>query len=64
MIDSLLMAAFGILITLMGYGKVRMSRDPVKNQEYLNKYGNILRICGIIMIGAGLILVIANMFGG
>jgi len=54
--------ALGVLATLMGYGKIPMSKDPVKNEEYLQKIGKILRICGIIMIVAGLFLAVSKVF--
>ena len=63
MIDNLLTAAFGILIALMGFGKIPVSKNPVKNQEYLNKYGKLLRVGGIILIVIGLFLAISSVVG-
>ena len=62
MIDNLLTAAFGILLALMGFGRIPISKNALKNQEYLNKYGIILRACGIILIVIGFLLAISNVF--
>lgn len=56
MFDNLLMAALGILSVLMGYGKIPVSKIASKNQEYLNKYGTLLRVCGFILMGAGVLM--------
>jgi uncharacterized protein YjeT (DUF2065 family) len=62
MSDDLIMVAFGILATLMGFGKIPVSKNALKNHEYLKKYGNLLRVCGIVLIGAGVLLAISNAF--
>lgn len=62
MMDNLIMVAFGILVALMGFGKIPVGKNALKNQEYLKKYGNLLRVCGIILIGTGVLLVISNVF--
>ena len=60
MIDNLITIALGILVTLMGFGKVRLSKNEEKNREYLDKYGMILRIGGIVLIVIGGFLAISN----
>jgi hypothetical protein len=62
MFDNLLMVALGILSVLMGYGKVAVSKNASKNEEYLKKYGTLLRVCGIILISAGVLLVTSHLF--
>jgi len=62
MIDNLIMVAFGILGTLMGFGKIPVSKNALKNEEYLKKYGKIIRVCGIALIGIGVLLAISNVF--
>ena len=56
MIDNLITIALGILVTLMGFGKILISKDAAKNQEYLNKYGTLLRVGGIFVIVLGIVL--------
>ena len=63
MIDNIITIALGILVALMGFGKVRVSKDAVKNQEYLDKYGKFLRIGGIILIAVGLFMAIGTCMG-
>lgn len=60
MIDNVITIALGILVALMGFGKVRLSKNDEKNREYLDKYGMILRIGGIVLIVIGAFLAIAN----
>jgi cell division protein FtsX len=62
MLDNLLTAALGILVTLMGFGKIPVSKNTEKNREYLDKYGAILRIGGIMLIVIGLLLAISTFF--
>ena len=62
MFDNLVMVAIGILVTLMGFGKVPVSKDSAKNAEYLQKYGKILRIGGIIVIALSLFLAFSKLF--
>jgi hypothetical protein len=62
MIDNLIMIAFGILGTLVGFGKIQVSKNALKNQEYLKKYGNLIRVCGIVLIGIGVLLTILRLF--
>ena len=56
MFDSLLTVAFGILLALMGFGKVPVSKNSSKNEEYLKKYGKVLRVGGIILAIIGIVL--------
>jgi len=56
MFDNLLTAALGILVTLMGFGKIPVSKNAEKNREYLDKYGVFLRIGGIMLVAIGLLL--------
>jgi hypothetical protein len=62
MFDDLLTAALGILVALMGFGKIPISKNIEKNQEYLGKYGGFLRIGGIILIVIGALLALSNLF--
>ena len=62
MFDNLITAALGVLVLLMAYGKIPVSKDAEKNQEYLNKYGRYLRIGGIVLIIIGAILAIVSLF--
>jgi hypothetical protein len=62
MVDNLLMIGFGILVALMGYGKIPVSKDPSKNTEYLDKFGKFLRVGGLILTAFGLLLAIAGFF--
>lgn len=64
MIDNILTASLGILLIVAGYGKVPLSKNPAKNQEYLNKYGAILRIGGIVMTTIGILLAVVKLFTG
>jgi uncharacterized membrane protein YidH (DUF202 family) len=61
LMDSLLTAAFGVLAVLASYGKIQLSKDSAKNQEYLGKYGKLLRVLGIILIVAGVALFLAGL---
>jgi hypothetical protein len=58
MIDNLLMVAFGVLGVLVGYGKIRISKDPAANAQYLKKYGTVFRIAGFVLIVCGLALIL------
>ncbi len=60
MFDTLITIALGLLVLLMGLGKIPVSMNPGKNQEYLNKYGMLLRVGGIVLIVVGLLLTISN----
>ena len=62
MIDNLIMVAVGILATFVGFGKISVSKNALKNQEYLEKYGNLIRVCGILLISIGVLLTILNVF--
>jgi hypothetical protein len=53
MIDALLTNAFGILINLTSFGKIDVSKDRLRNQEYLNGDGMVLRVGGIVLIAVG-----------
>ena len=59
MFNSLLTIAFGVLAVLASTGKIQLSKDPAKNQEYLAKYGMILRVLGILLIVCGVVLLFA-----
>jgi hypothetical protein len=61
LMDSLLTAAFGALAVLASYGKIQLSKDPAKNQEYLGKYGKLLRILGFLLIITGVALAFAGL---
>jgi multisubunit Na+/H+ antiporter MnhB subunit len=63
MIDNLIMVAVGIVATLMGFGKIPVSKNALKNREYLEKYGKLVRVCGILLIVIGVVLSIANSYG-
>jgi pyridoxal biosynthesis lyase PdxS len=58
MIDNLLMVAFGVLGVLVGYGKIRISKDPAANAQHLKKYGTVFRIAGFVLIVCGLALIL------
>ena len=62
MIDNFIMVAFGILATLVGFGKIPASKNALKNQEYLKKYGILIRVCGIALTGIGVLLAISKAF--
>ena len=62
MIDDLIGIALGILVTLMGFGKINVSKDPVKNQEYLARYGIVLRVGGIVLCAVSFLLFVKDIF--
>jgi len=62
MIDNLITVAIGIVATLMGFGRIPVSKNALKNKEYLEKYGKLIRVCGIILIVTGLLLTFSNAF--
>ncbi len=43
----------GILLTLYGVGKIRASKNPEKNKEWLSKYGKFLKIAGPCLVVIG-----------
>ena len=63
MVDGLITAGLGVLVTLMGFGKVNVSKDPLKNAEYLNKYGLLLRAGGVVLIAIGAVVTPARFLG-
>jgi len=62
MIDNLIMIVVGIVATLMGFGKIPVSKNALKNEEYLKKYGNLIRVCGILLLVIGLLLMVLPRF--
>ncbi len=60
MLDNVITAALGILLALMGVGKIPISKNALKNQEYLDKYGMLPRVGGIVLIVMGVVLAISN----
>jgi len=64
MIDDLITTAIGILVIFAGFGKITLSKNPEKNQEYLKKYGAYLRIGGIVLTTLGLLAGILKLFTG
>ncbi len=58
MVDILIMIAIGIWSTLVGFGKLQLSKNSDANDEYLKKYGIIFRIGGITMCVIGILLII------
>ncbi|MBC8372990.1 MAG: hypothetical protein H8E53_05300 [Planctomycetes bacterium] len=53
---GIVMIIFGAYFTLIGLGKVAVSKKAEKNTEWLNKYGMFLKIAGPIMVVCGGIL--------
>ena len=62
MIDSLLTIAIGIYATLAGFGKVRLSNNAAKNREFLDRFGTMMRVGGILLIIVGCSLALAKLF--
>ena len=58
MVDNLITMALGIWATLVGFGKLRLSKNPDANTEYMKKYGTIFRVGGIVMVGISAILIV------
>ena len=40
---------------LLGYGKVRGSKDPERARKYLEKYGTLLKVFGLLAAVGGLV---------
>ena len=64
MIDDIITTAIGIFVIFAGFGKITLSKNPEKNQEYLKKYGAFLRIGGIVLTTLGLLAGILKLFTG
>jgi hypothetical protein len=60
MIDNIIMIAIGVWATLIGFNKVRLSKNTEANAEYIRKYGIIFRICGIVDGAIGIVIIIVN----
>lgn len=45
----------GIYITLVGFAKVAVSKNPEKNAEWLSKWGKFFRISGPCLIVIGIL---------
>lgn len=63
MIDGLVMIALGLWATLVGFGKVALSKNPEANAEKLTSYGKLFRIGGILIIVCGIVLILARLNG-
>ncbi len=51
------MLVFGIYFTLVGFGKVAVSKDAEKNTQWLAKYGTFFKVAGPVMaLGGSLML--------
>ena len=44
------MIIFGAYFTLIGFGRVPVSRNPEKNSEFMNRYGTFFKIAGPVMM--------------
>ena len=60
MIDGVIMALLGTYFTLIAFGVFPMSKDGVKNQIFLEKYGALLKFFAPLLIVCGVLLAVAG----
>ena len=48
----------GVLTSLYGFGKIKASKNPEKNEEWLSKYGKFLKIAGPCLIVIGILTLV------
>lgn len=53
------MRAFGVYFTLVGLGKVAVSKCAEKNAEWVAKYGTFFKVGGPIMLVCGAVMLLA-----
>ncbi len=49
----------GVYAFLVGAGRVPASRDPEAMDQYLEKYGKILKVLGVVVAVGGLVRLLA-----
>jgi hypothetical protein len=59
-IDGIIFIALGAWVSLVGLGKVRVSKNPEAGAAWLAKWGIVFRIGGPIMIVVGIVKIVAS----
>jgi uncharacterized membrane protein len=50
LIDVLISVGLGVYFILAGMGIIRVSKNPKRQEEWKNKYGRLMGICGAVII--------------
>jgi hypothetical protein len=51
---------FGVYFTLIGFGKVAISKNAESNADWLSRYGKLFKIFGPIFVVGGAIRLLLN----
>lgn len=54
-IDGIFNIAIGLFCFLVASGNVQVSKDPEKGALWLQKYGKLIKICGVFLLIFGII---------
>jgi uncharacterized membrane protein YphA (DoxX/SURF4 family) len=59
MVRAIITLLLGTYFLLIGFGKVKVSKNPAANTNFIQKWGTFFRIAGVIIVIAGIVLLIS-----
>jgi hypothetical protein len=61
--DGILSLALGVWVTLIGFGRTSLSKDKVKAEAFMERWGSFFKVAGPLIVLWGLFNIVRGLKG-